>query len=118
MASLKDKGYFFITTEVGADVCNNAITEIYKEIDRLKSEPIPAEELDLVRNYLLGTFQGSLENAFSYADKFKGIFPYGLGYDYYDRYFDTVRTISAKRLQELANQYLNDGLLEVVVGKK
>ncbi|SMO76455.1 M16 family metallopeptidase [Solitalea koreensis] len=118
VASLKNSGYFFITTEVGADVCGNAVAEIYKEIDRLKNEPVPTEELDLVRNYLLGTFQGSLENAFSYADKFKGLLPYGLGYDYYDNYFDTVRSISPQRLQELANQYFTNGLFEVVVGKR
>src|SRR2546428_4563200 len=37
VVSLKEGGYFFITTEVGADVCGNAITEIYKEVDRLKN---------------------------------------------------------------------------------
>ncbi|POY35258.1 insulinase family protein [Solitalea longa] len=118
IVSLKDAGYFFVATEVGADVCSNALTEIYKEIDILKNNPIPEEELSLVRNYMLGSFLGSLENAFSHADKFKGILFYGLDYDYYDNFFETVKTVTPQHLQELANKYLADDFLEVVVGKK
>lgn len=67
---------------------------------------------------MLGSFLGSLENAFSHADKFKGISFYGLDYDYYDRFFETVRTITPQQLQQLANKYFADEFFEVVVGKK
>lgn len=118
IVSLKDAGYFFVATEVGADVCASALTEIYKEINILKNELVAEEELSLVRNYMLGSFLGSLENAFSHADKFKGILFYGLDYDYYNRFFETVRTITPQQLQHLANKYLADDFFEVVVGKK
>jgi len=119
ISSLKDAGYFFISTEVGADVCGNALNEIYKEIDLLRNERIPEEELSLVRNYMLGSMLGSLENVFSHADKFKNIYFSGLGYDYYSHYIQTVKSISAEALQELAQKYLTtDDLIEVVVGKK
>ena len=49
--SLKNAGYFFISTEVGSHVTKNALTEIYKEIEILRTEEIPTEELDLVKNY-------------------------------------------------------------------
>eukprot|EP01137_Pigoraptor_chileana_P019852 Opistho-2@81461 len=80
IASLKDAGYFFIATEVGTDVCNSALSEIEKEITLLKTEVIGAEELNLVRNYMLGSMLGSLENAFSHADKFKNIYFSDLDY--------------------------------------
>ncbi|WP_158795720.1 pitrilysin family protein [Pedobacter sp. L105] len=119
IVSMKDSGYFFIATEVGADVCSNALTEIEKEIDLLKSELVSAEELDLVRSYMLGSMLGSLENAFSHADKFKNIYFSGLGYDYYDNYIHTVKTITAEELQVLANKYLNTAdFTKVIVGKK
>ncbi|MEO6978003.1 MAG: pitrilysin family protein, partial [Mucilaginibacter sp.] len=118
MSSLKHAGAMFIATEVGADVCNAAITEIEKEINILKTELIPDEELSLVRNYMLGSLLGSLENVFSHADKFKNLYFAGLDYDYYDRYVETVKTISSERLKELANVYLDfDGFYKVIVGK-
>ncbi|MET4139848.1 pitrilysin family protein [Pedobacter sp. UYP1] len=119
IVSLKDAGYFFIATEVGADVCTSALNEIEKEIDLLKSEVVSEQELSLVRSYMLGSMLGSLENAFSHADKFKNIYYSGLDYDYYDNYIHTVKSITAVELKALANKYLNTAdFTKVVVGKK
>lgn len=119
VASLKDAGYFFIATEVGAEVCSNALAEIEKEIDILKDELVQESELALVRNYMLGAMLGSLENAFSHADKFKNVYFSGLDYSYYERYIQTVKSITAVDLKELANKYLDtDTFTKVVVGKK
>jgi zinc protease len=119
IVSMKDAGYFFIATEVGADVCTNALVEIEKEINLLKSELVSPEELDLVRSYMLGSMLGSLENAFSHADKFKNIYFSGLGYDYYENYIRTVKSITAEEMMVLANRYLDtNDFIKVVVGKK
>lgn len=119
LVSLKNTGYFFIASEVGADVCSAALSEIEKEIKILKEEPASEEELSLVKNYMLGSMLGSLENAFSHADKFKNIYFSGLDYDYYSRYIETVKNINSEKIQELANQYLNySDFQKVIVGKK
>jgi len=119
IASLKNAGYFFIATEVGTAVCADALQEIEKEINILKTELVEEEELDLVRNFMLGSMLGSLENAFSHADKFKNIYFSGLDYDYYSKYIHTVKTISAEELKTIANTYLNwNAMTRVVVGKK
>ena len=118
IGSLKQGGSLFIATEVGADVCKAALTEIEKEINLLKTDPIPAEELALVQNYMLGSLLGSLENVFSHADKFKNLYFSGLGYEYYDRYTQTIKTITADDLLALANKYLDvDKFYKVIVGK-
>ncbi len=119
ISSLKDAGYFFISTEVGADVCTAAMAEIEKEMKLLRTELISEGELALVRNYMLGSLLGSLENAFSHADKFKNTYFFGLDASYYERYAQTVRTISPQKLLELANTYLQfDKLEKVIVGKQ
>ena len=56
LASMQQSGYFYIATEVGADVCKAAIKEIYFEIEKLQQDLVPDEELNLVRNYLAGSF--------------------------------------------------------------
>src|SRR5690606_32063801 len=107
IASLKNAGYFFLATEVGVDVCQAALVEIEKEINLLKSEMISNAELDLVKNYMLGSLLGSLENAFSHADKFKNLLFSGLGYDYYENYIKTIKQCNGADLLEIANKYLN-----------
>lgn len=118
LVSLQNTGYFFIASEVGADVCRQAMEEIKKEVELLRKELIPEEELNLVKNYMLGSMLGGLENAFSHADKFRNIYFSGLDYNYYNYYTDTVKAIDSKRLIELANIYLDfDAMEKVVVGK-
>lgn len=118
MSSLKHGAAFFIATEVGADVCRDAVAEIEKEVNLLKSEPIPQDEISLVQNYMLGSLLGSLENVFSHADKFKNLYFSGVGYEYYDSYTETVKNITPDRLLELANRYWNfDDFYKVIVGK-
>ncbi|MXV15946.1 M16 family metallopeptidase [Hufsiella ginkgonis] len=119
LASMQHAGYFFISSEVGAEVCSAAVNEIQKEITLLKEEPVGGEELGLVRNYILGSFLGGLENAFSHADKFKNIHFFGLDYDYYDRYLEVIKTISPHELLRLANEYLRfEDMEKVIVGKR
>ena len=119
LVSMKNAGYFFIASEVGTDVCTSALTEIQKEIEILKTETVSEQELGLVRNYMLGSMLGGLENALSHADKFKNIYFSGLGYEYYQNYIQIVKTISAQELLVLANKYLDwEGMEKVVVGKK
>jgi predicted Zn-dependent peptidase len=119
VVSLKHSGYFFISTEVGVEVCQNAIDEIYIEMQRLREELISEEELSLVKNYLLGSFLRGIDGPFAMADRFKGILEYGLDYDYYDNYIATIRNISSSQLKELATNYFDkQSMTELVVGKK
>lgn len=119
VVSLQNAGYFVIGSEVGTDVCAATIDEIEKEIRILQNETIPDEELQLVRNYMMGSLLGSLENALSHADKFKNILFSGLTYEYYARYIEVVKKISASELNVLANKYLDfNDLDKVIIGKR
>jgi zinc protease len=117
--SMIQGGYFFITSEVGADVCTKAIDEVYKEIEALKTTLVPADELQMVKNYMLGSFLKSIDGPFNLADRWKGILYYDLGYDYYDRFVETVKTVTSGEIMRLAQKYLQrESLYELVVGRK
>lgn len=118
IVSMKKTGTFFIATEVGTEVCRQALQEIEKEINLLKTVLIPEEELSLVRNYMMGSLLGSLENVFSHADKFKNLYFSGMDYPYYDFYTKTVQQITPQELKDLANKYFDwEGFTKVIVGK-
>jgi len=118
LASMKYAGFFTISSEVGTAVCADTLKEIEFEINRLKTEKISEEELLLVKNYLLGSMLGSLENVFSHTDKFKQAYFSGLTLDYYDYYTQQVKDVTAEDLLVLANKYLDfDQMIRVIVGK-
>lgn len=118
LSNLLYGGSFFISTEVGADVTRQALKEIYAEIARLREEKVEDQELETVRNYILGQFLRSVDGPFALADKFKAIWEYGLDYRFYDNYFDAVKKVNAGQIRDLANRYLQEkDLIECVVGK-
>ena len=119
VVSLKQAGYFFISTEVGTDVTAKAIDEIYKEVEKLRNEPLEDNELQMVKNFMIGNFLKGIDGAFHLADRWKGLLLYGLNYDYYYRYLDTIHSIQPEELLVLARKHLNPvDLYEVVAGKK
>jgi predicted Zn-dependent peptidase len=112
-------GFFFISTEVGVDVTQKTLDEIYKELALLREELIGEDELELIRNYMLGQFLRTVEGPFSLADKFKLIWEFGLSYDYFDNYFNQVKTVQPTELNQLAKSYFQEkDMIECVVGKK
>jgi len=115
---LKENCILVIGTEVGAEFTNPSLKEIYFEIKRLREEPVSENELDLVRNYLLGELLRSFDGAFSIADSITSLFEYNdLDYDFFDKTIHTIKTISAEQLMNLANSYLReDDLIECVAG--
>lgn len=116
---LQHAGYFNIGSEVGSAVCDAALVEIYKELDRLCTEPVPADELQLVKNYLRGNFMRSMDGPFALADRFKHIWLHNMDYAYYENYVKALSTITAQQLIEIANKYLHkDSIYELVVGAK
>jgi predicted Zn-dependent peptidase len=118
LVSLKHSGYFYISSEVGADVADEAMNEIFKEIELLQKVPVGASELNLVKNYLGGNFLRAVDGPFSLAERFKDIHEHNLGIDHYFRMLDTVQKITPDELMELANRYLNiDSLYRLKVGK-
>ena len=116
--NLVQSGYFFISTEVGADVTKDTLKEIYKEIALLREKPVDKLELETVRNYILGNFLRSVDGPFALADKFKSIWEFDLDYSFFDNYFAAVKSVTPNELRDLANKYLQEkDLLECVVGK-
>lgn len=106
IVSLLHNDYLVVGTDVKKEFAENTLEEIYKEAQRLIDTSISQDELGLVKNHLLGNFLSSLETSFSLADKFKNIYFFGMGYDFYDQYIDTIHSIKVSELQELANTYL------------
>ena len=119
LAVYPNEGYLLIGTDVKREFTQQTLDEIGKEIRRLRDEPVSANELETVKNYMAGSYVGSLNTPFEIADRYKTVLLDGLPPDYINTYIEQVRAVTAEQMQEMANRYLPDGsLIEVVVGGK
>ena len=107
---------WLVSTEAGKDVCDAAITEVYKEMKRLQDEPVGEDEMQLVRNYMMGSILGDLDGPFHIIARWKNYILNELDGDYFYNAINTIRTVSPEELQQLAKKYLNpEEFYELVV---
>ncbi|MFA6151568.1 MAG: pitrilysin family protein [Chitinophagaceae bacterium] len=105
-----------IHTEVGRDVIDQAVSEIYKEMDLLCSEKIDEEELLLVKNYLLGNILGDLDGPFSIMQRWRSLILNGFTIERFNENIKIYKNITADELLTLAQKYFNkNDFMEIVV---
>jgi predicted Zn-dependent peptidase len=115
----KDFSIWYLDCEINYKNRNKGIEEIRKEINKIKEEPIPLEELENAKNYYLGSFLKSLDGPFSLADRLKIIIDNELSPAYYAEFVELLNTINSKDLQEIAQEYfVENNMLEIIVGKE
>ncbi|XHR26979.1 MAG: M16 family metallopeptidase [Chthoniobacteraceae bacterium] len=116
--SRKLAGAFSATAQVRNAVTGAAVGEILNELKRITTEPIPAEEFNLQRSFLVGNFLMSVENDARTAERQQEIDLYGLPKDYYKNYAAKLEALTPERAAELAKQYISpENLVIVVVGE-
>lgn len=107
---------WLVSTEAGKDVCEATIEEVYKEMALLREELVPEDELNLVRNYMIGGILGDLDGPFHIMAKWKNIILNNLDERYFYESIETIKNVRAEELRELANRYLQpDNFYELVV---
>jgi predicted Zn-dependent peptidase len=105
-----------ISTEAGKDVCEATVAEVYKEMKELREELVDEEELLLVRNYLMGSLLGDLDGPFQIIARWKNYVLNNLTEKYFYDSINTIKTISAEEIQQLAQKYLQpEDFYELVV---
>jgi zinc protease len=112
--ALKYPGPWRAGGDVRTEVTEGAMTEFYREFQRLRDERTPATELDEAKRAIVASFALSLESPeelLGYAIIRK---IYGFPPDYWDTYPAQVMAITADDIQRVARKYLNPESLQLV----
>lgn len=109
---------FFIGTDVKSSVTEDTIKEVKKEIAKLRNEDVHEEELDTVKNYMLGKFLNEIATIFEQCDRYKRVILNNLPLNFYNNYITTVRTITPEEIKTLAQKYLQEQDLQITVAGK
>ena len=119
MVNFEREGYFAVSTQVDANVTRQAVDEIYAEIERLRCEPMPAGELEMVRNMMLGEMMRILDGPFGLADVAIENILCSNPNSVLLRNMQEIRTITPERIRTLAERYLpREELITVIAGRK
>lgn len=117
IVSLQDAAYLAIYSDVGKDVWELALKEIFFEMERLCNEKVNNEELDRVKQYITGSMFRSMDGAVNMIEKLIDLDDYGLSLDFLQKQMESVHAMDENRLQTLAQKYLKPAdFVKVVVG--
>ncbi|MBT0810887.1 insulinase family protein [Litoribacter ruber] len=117
IGSLRLSDYWIVMADVQKGNADLVIDEVYTEIDKLQQHHVGTDELETVRNYMIGHFLSSFSSAFDLISRFKNVNQAGLSFDFYDEQLAFIRQFTADDVQKVAQRYFNkNGILEVVVG--
>ena len=110
----KFKGTWVSSSEVRTDVTEGAMKEFMYELNRLRTEPVSATELDNAKHAIIGSFALSLEQPQALLQNIITQKLYNLPADYWDTYPQKVSAITVADVQRAAQTYLDMGHLQVV----
>jgi len=113
--ALRQHGYFSVSAAVRNDVVAASLTEIFYEMDRLRSVPVPEAELADAQNYSSGVFSMGLATQEGLLSQLSTVALNELPDDYLETYRQKVRALSPADLLETARKYLDSANMQIVV---
>ncbi len=114
-----EPGAFAVNLETKNQSAGEAITQVIKEVEKMRSQTVSAAELDEAKSYLIGSFPSKMDSVAKRAALLAYVEFYGLGLDYPWRYPSLIKNLTPADLKKTAEKYLHpERYLLVVVGKK
>ena len=106
---------FTAEAKVRNSVTDSTVTEIVKEISRIRNENVDPQRLKDVKAAYLGNFIFSTERASTVANFALGQKLNNLPDDYYETFIENINKVTAQDLKKAANKYFKLGNTRIIV---
>jgi zinc protease len=113
--ALRQHGYFSVNAAVRNDVVAASLTEIFYEIDRMRSLAVGEDELSDARTYMSGVFSLGLATQEGLASQLSNVYLYELPEGYLETYRQRVRALSAADVLAAARSYFDSANAQMIV---
>ncbi|HEX8903808.1 MAG TPA: pitrilysin family protein, partial [Longimicrobiaceae bacterium] len=98
---------------------DSALVEFFGELNRIRSEPIPADELDKAKRYVALGFPQQFETNQAVAGRLADLVTYGIDPSFFGTYVNGIMGVTAADVKRMAERYVRPGnAVVVVVGDK
>jgi predicted Zn-dependent peptidase len=113
--ALREYGYFTTHAAVRNEVTAATLTEIFYEMDRMRSLPVGADELDDAKNYVTGAFSLGVATLDGVAGQVSSMYVEGMPEDYLEKYRDKIQALTSEEIMAAARSYFDSANAQIVV---
>lgn len=108
-------GPFMASSAIVTAKTDSAMIEFFKELNRVRSEQVPADELERAKSYVALGFPRGFETMGGVAARLAELETYNLPRDYYADYVQRIMAVTADDVRRVANEYIQPGRATVVI---
>jgi len=112
---LRQRGYFTVRAAVRNDVAAATLTEMFYEMDRMRSLPVTAEELDSARSYLTGVFSLGVATQDGLLGQLSTVYLDQLPEGYLESYRERIRALTAADVLAAARRHFDSANAQIVL---
>jgi zinc protease len=112
---LRQYGYFSVHAAVRNDVVAATLTEMFYEMNRMRSLPVTPEELESARSYLSGVFSLGVATQDGLLGQLSTVYLDRLPETYLETYREKIRALTADDVLTASRRYFDSANAEIVV---
>jgi zinc protease len=102
-----DTSTFRVISDVSQDHAGDAVQEILKDLEAIRTQPISEKELQDAKGMLTGSFALSLENPADFADQLAARYLTGVPIDELKTFLQSVQAVTAQQAEAAAAKYID-----------
>ena len=107
MTAEEEPGTFMAYIGTSPEHTTTAVEGVLHEMRELQNVPVPSDELDMVKEYLIGSYLFSFETTMQLARYLIEAERFNLGQDFLDQYPRTIRAVTSSDVMRAARRYLD-----------
>ena len=111
----RQAGPFVVAAPVRNEVTRESVEEMLAELRRIRTGDVEQQELDDVKNYLMGVFPATVQSSSDIASRLVDMELYGLPEDYFDRYRENIASIGRDAIERVAKKYIDPERAVIVI---
>jgi zinc protease len=113
--ALRHAGYFSVHAAVRNDVVAATLTEMFYELDRMRSLPVGDAELSDAINYLCGTFSLGIATQDGLLGQMSTVYLDGLPENYLETFRDKIRALKPEDVLAAARRHFDSPNARIVI---
>jgi len=115
VTALRQQGFFTVRAAVRNEVVAATLTEIFYEMDRMRSVAVTPEELDSARNYLGGVFSLGVATQDGLLGQLSTVYLDQLPEGYLETYRERINALTADDVLAAARRHFNSANAQIIV---
>lgn len=114
-AMRRGAGPFLAGSAVFTAKTDSAVVEFFRELRRIRDEPVPVDELERAKNFVALGLPRRFETTTGVASQLADLETYGLSIDFYNDYVQRIMAVGPADVQRVAREHLRPERAVVVV---